>query len=313
MIDLSAFKKWPVSFLSRAKLPSSFMHMGSYRLAFIYTIIAVAAFQAAGICYKTLGIGLIVPKDSRLVKEEPLAIKVLAKEPADAYKAVLERNLFGSTDKAIGDKLAKAQEVPPLSSLIELRGTVAGEGKYGFAVLAEKGKNKQVLVKIGSQVAGATLLKVMRDNVVMRYMDKEEVLKRSGSTEAPLLAPGKGGAKPAGGAPGPAAPASGAVMLSRNELNASLKDMGQMLSQAQIRPYFSAGAPDGFIVSQIRQGSIFQKMGLQDGDIIQNLNDRKVQTADDMVTLFNTLRSAPDMNLTVKRSGKQEKMAYTFN
>ena len=86
-----------------------------------------------------------------------------------------------------------------------------------------------------------------------------------------------------------------------------------MLSQAQIRPFFSDGTPDGFMVNQIRQGSIFQKMGLQDGDIIQNLDDRKVQTGDDMVTLFNTLKSAPNMNLTVKRSGRQEKINYVFN
>ena len=83
-----------------------------------------------------------------------MALKLLSKEPAEAFKAILDRNLFGSTDKAVGDKTAMAQETPPLSSLLELRGTVAGEGKSGFAVITEKGKNKQVLVKIGNQIAG---------------------------------------------------------------------------------------------------------------------------------------------------------------
>ena len=100
--------------------------------------------------------------------------------------------------------------------------------------------------------------------------------------------------------------------MNRSELNASLKDIGQMLSQAQIRPFFNAGTPDGFQVNQIRQGSIFQKMGIQEGDIIQNLDDRKVQTGDDMVTLFNTLKSAPQNEPDCQKSGARGKNQLCF-
>jgi len=313
-MDLSLLlKKLLLTRFSHVKWPPVFFHREGYRQVLMFMIIALFSFQAAGIFYKALGVGLMVPKDLRPAKEEPLAIKLLTKEPVDAYKAILERNLFGSTDKAIGDKTAKAQEAPPLSSLLELSGTIAGEGKDGFAVLSEKGKNKQVLVKVGNQIAGATLLKVMRDKVILRYMDKEETLKRSASPEAPLLGGGRGGPKPPGPAAGASGPPPGTVVLNRNEVNASLKDVGQMLSQAQIRPFNSAGVPDGFMINQIRQGSIFQKMGLLDGDVIQNLNERLVQSGDDMVTLFNSLRSALNMNLTIKRAGKQEKINYTFD
>jgi len=310
MINLAVLKKMKFPVFSRVKLPPVFSRLESYRQGLMFLVVALIALQGADIFYKTIGIGIIAPKDARTGALPSPSIRMPVKEPVDAYKPILERNLFGSTDKAIADKTAKAQETPPLASMLELRGTVAGEGPYGFAVIAEKGKNKQSLVKIGNQIAGATLLRVMRDQVVFRYLDKEETLKRSGSTEAPILAGGRKGAPSAVPQPDSTPTAPGVVALSRSEMTASLKDLLQMLSQAQIRPYFTAGGPDGFMISQIRQGSIYQKMGLSDGDIIQNIDERKMQTADDMVSLFNSLRTSPEINLTIKRSGRQEKFQY---
>jgi len=84
------------------------------------------------------------------------------------------------------------------------------------------------------------------------------------------------------------------------------------LRQAQVRPYFSGGIPDGFMVSNIRQGGIYQKMGLIDGDILQGINNRKMQSADDMVMLYNTLKSGSQMSIKIKRQGKEEILNYDF-
>jgi general secretion pathway protein C len=301
--------KWQIPKINAMKIPSFFMEAKRYQALLILLAIMLFTFQAVGIFYKYLGILIISPKEQRVVKEEAAIFKVVVKEPSDAYKLIMDRNLFGSTDKTLADKSAKTAETPPITSLIELKGTVAGDTKFGFAIMEEKAKKKQVLVKVGNTIAGATVLKIMRDKVIVKYMDKEETLKRAGSAESAILPPGKesaGGSAPAG------SQANGSVTLSREEINSSMKDMGNMLSQAQVRPYFSAGVPDGFMVSSIRQGSIFQKMGLLDGDIIQGLNNRKVQSADDMMELYNNLRSGAGMSLSVKRGGKQESMNYTF-
>ncbi len=88
--------------------------------------------------------------------------------------------------------------------------------------------------------------------------------------------------------------------------------MGSLLRQAQVRPYFNAGVPDGFLISNIRPGSLYQRMGIIDGDIIQEVNNRPIQTADDMMGLLNTLKSGSGMSLTIKRRGKQETLNYQF-
>ena len=53
--------------------------------------------------------------------------------------------------------------------------------------------------------------------------------------------------------PPPAAP-RGTTVISRSEIDAGLQDMGSLLRQAQVRPYFEAGVPDGFHDQQHQAG-----------------------------------------------------------
>ncbi len=105
---------------------------------------------------------------------------------------------------------------------------------------------------------------------------------------------------------------SGATILSRTEIDRELQDMGSLLRKALVRPYFNAGVPDGFIISNIRPGSLYQKMGIMDGDIIQEVNDRKIQTADDVMGLLNTMRAGSSLSVTINRRGNKETLNYQF-
>jgi len=297
----TAIRHWKMSFPFLAKWAPPSPSREVYRQALAFLVIALLAVQVAGIFYKFVVIGLMPPGPSRPVSAEKATTGVAPREPLTAYDPILERNLFGSVDKTGGGKSAGGPEHGTLSSLLELRGTVAGEGKYGFAVLVEKNTGKQLLVKIGGTISGATLQKVMRDRVILRHMGREEVLKRTGSPEVPVF-----------GTERDVSPPAGNIRLSRQEITTALKDLGQVLSQARIQPHLTAGGADGFIIRQIRPGSIYQKMGLLDGDVLQYVDDRKIRAADDMVALFDTLRQASNITLTVRRSGVQEKIRCTL-
>lgn len=296
--------------LSAQKVAIYFKDAGFYKPLLILFFISLFSFQLTGVFYKSLGLIMLGAKEERTREEEIPAPIMVARESVDAYRPIIERNLFNSTDRTLADKQTRGAEAPRLSTLLELRGTVAGDNKFGFAIIEEKAKNRQFLVKVGNAVAGATLLRVMRDQVVMNYLDREETLKRTGSMEAPILSSARGAV--ADSRP-PGATAGGAIIISRNEIMQSMRDMGQMFSQVQIRPYFVAGAPDGFMVNNIRDGSIFKRMGLAEGDIIQGLNQKKIQSADDMLELYNSLSTASSMSLSIKRGGRQEALNYTIN
>jgi general secretion pathway protein C len=277
---------------------------------FILGAIVLFMYQGVGIFYKILGMQLVMtPAVAPPVEAVPAVLRAPPKEAQDYYRIVAERNLFGSTDKTLAEKLTEKQgksaAVQPLTTLLELRGTVAGIGKLSFAVIEEKGKNKQGLFRVGDKIVGATLIRVMRDQVALKINHKEEILKKRDATETAIVPPKGVEAPAADGSPG-------AMTLNRGEMAASLKDMGQMMSQAQVRPYFYMGMPDGFMVSSIRQGSMYQKMGLVDGDVIQELNSQKLTGADDMVGLYNAMKSGSAMSLKIKRAGKQETLNYQF-
>lgn len=281
-----------------------------WRRGFILAVMTILIYQSVGIFYQAVTLELIRPGGAGAEAAEEGKPAVLKREDQTFYRLIVERNLFGSTDKTYAEKVQAtgAPEAQPLSALLELKGTVAGDSKYAFAVIEEKGRNnKQGLYKIGEKVAGATLLKIQRDKVVVRYQDKVETLKKRDMAEGPIV---PGGPAPAAA---PAAPASGTVALNRADIMGSLKDLGTMLSQAQIRPYFTRGLPDGFMVSGIRPGSVYQRMGLTDGDILQEINGRKMKGADDMMELYNNLRSSGRMNLNVQRQGRTETINYVFH
>ncbi|MBN1613881.1 MAG: PDZ domain-containing protein [Deltaproteobacteria bacterium] len=277
---------------------------------FILCAIVLFMFQGAGIFYKVLGLRLVVqPSVTPNPATMSAVLQAPPKEGQDYYRIVSERNLFGSTDKTLADDLTKQQmkseSAQPITALLELRGTVAGIGKLSFAVIEEKGKNKQGLYRIGDKIAGATLARIVRDQVVLKLGDKEETLKKRDAAETAIVPPVSADAQAAAGT-------AGALTLDRSDIAATLQNIGQVMRQAQIRPYFHRGMPSGFMVSRIHQGSIYQKMGLVDGDVIQEINDQKIASADDVVGLYNTLKSGSTLSVKIKRAGRQETMNYQF-
>jgi type II secretion system protein C len=280
------------------------------RPVLIILIITCAMYASVGILYKLVSLKLIRPKIERTVIAQSATDDTIKKESLDFYKVIPERNLFGSTDKTIAGKLATGKTgvgEQDITQLLDLKGTVVGDVKYCFAIIDEKGKNKERLYKVGDTIIGAKLVRIMRNAVVLKTGDKEKILKMAEMKETPILP-----SPPTSSPERDARTSMGTITVNKSDIGSDLKDMGTLLRQAQVRPYFSGGIPDGFMVSNIRQGGIYQKMGLIDGDILQGINNRKMQSADDMVELYNTLKSGSGLTMRIKRQGKEEILNYDF-
>ncbi|HLE17580.1 MAG TPA: type II secretion system protein N [Syntrophales bacterium] len=277
------------------------------RSALILFAITVVMYALVGIFYDVVSIKLMGKSFSKPAQERTMPAASFQKQPADSYAVIPQRNLFGSTDKAAADKkleAARPEGTPDLSTLLVVKGTVAGTGKDGFAVIEEKAKNKQSLYKVGNVVAGAKLIKITRNAVTFQIDNKERVLMMMETQVAPLLPP-----RPVQQtAPSRSEP----TVINRNDVDASLKDMGALMSQAQIRPYYTAGAPDGFMITNIRPGSLYEKVGLTEGDIIQGAGDRRLLTTDDWTFLYNSMKTGASLTLRIKRGEAEENLSYVF-
>ncbi len=282
-----------------------------YKPAAIILFMTAMLYASVGIFYKVIGLEFLKHKTAGVTASQKsiLTSPVSAKEAFDAYRVIMDRNLFGSTDKSVADKQTGGRAGGPsdVTQMLDLKGTVAGSSRYSFAIIEEKATNKQLLYKVGGTVMGARVVKILRNAVVLRTADREVTLKTAERQLASLV-PGSGGNRPSTGT----SPSPGVMVLNKAEIDNSLKDMGTMLSTAQVRPSFSAGVADGFMITNIQQQSIFHKIGLQNGDIVQGIDERPLKAAEDMVSFYNQMKTGSPVSLKVKRQGKQEVFQYTF-
>ncbi len=273
-----------------------------YHTIFILAAIAALSFLCVDIFYKTLDAKLSGFRTEEISFKKTVTHKAARKPSLNAYRVISDRNLFGSIDKAGGKIQINVDELEPTKLGLALLGTVSGTGGFDFAVIEEKDKKKQGLFKEGDSVAAATIIRIMRGIVVLRVADRDEILKMEEGDHRSKV----------GGRRSEVRGIKNVIKVKKTDIDNAFKNMGKMLAQVRIRPYFSSGKSDGFMVSRIKPGSIFQKMGMQNGDIIQGVDNEPIKSPDEMMKLYNGLKSGSEINLNIKRKGRQEELSYIF-
>lgn len=222
-------------------------------------------------------------------------------EPSfEHYRIIEQRNLFLTTlqalaDKDTGESLPSGEEY----TAFDLKGTIAVNPSIGYAVVEEKGLGRQKLYRLGEMIGQARLVRVTRNAAILKSGEKEFVMRIKGAGEESRT--------------GPSDKAGSGIAVSRQEVTESLGDLKSIMSQAVVRPFFSGGVQQGFVISNIVPGSLYQKLGLQNGDIIMDVNHKKLASADDVLKLMNTMQAGGDVSVNLMRNGKKETINYSFH
>jgi len=276
--------------------------ISGYRPFFILVSITIVSFLAVDIFYKTVDSNLARVQKEKVLTEDVALRKIAGKPSLTSYKVIAKRNLFGTKGKEVKAREIDLENLEKTDLNLVLHGTVVRGGKLDYAVIEEKDKRKQGLFRVGDEVAGAEISRIMRGKVVLSVEGRDEILimeepstKSSGREVAALT---------------PAAKSS--INVTKEEIDSALEDMSKILTQARVRPYFSEGQADGFMISRIKRGSIFQKMGIRNGDIIQGVNNEPIKSPDDMLELYQGLKSGSQITLNIKRRGREETLEYVF-
>jgi len=234
--------------------------------------------------------------------------------PLDQYAIVSERNLFGGSgtaQQADSGGAVSLDDIPvALKNLgLKLVGTVfTGVPAENLAFIEDLTARKQEAYREGDRVKQVLVKKILRQSVIINTGKRDEMLTMQETEEAA----GKSGA------PGPTAryrppapsPSSTSTTLQRQEVEASLTDLNQLMQPVRIRPYLEASKPAGFLVSDIKPGSIFAKMGLRNGDVVQKINDQNITSPEQAIELYQGLMEGGEIALEIKRGQKSEKINY---
>lgn len=226
-----------------------------------------------------------------------------------SVEPLLAAHLFGQASQELtGGRLDNL----PISSLnLVLTGVIAAAGG-GYALISVNNQPQEPFA-IGQSVTGGAVLQAV-------YPDRV-VIQRNGALESLLL---EGADKPAPGveasAPMPAytpAPAPGNVVretsnnhyaVQREQLAAQMRTP-DFLRQAMMTP----ASGGGFQVQQLQPGSLYEKLGLRNGDVIKSVNGQAINSAEDAIRLYQEMGNVAAAQIEVMRGGKAEYLYYDFS
>ncbi len=290
---------------------------------FYYTLFNLIALTAAiyvGVdaFYRILGVRLQQSDTERVTVQSRTDSKRSEKPQLTDFQIIQDRNIFSKLQKTPqAAEPLKTEVLEPTSLKIKLIGTIAGDHEDAAAIIEETGKRTQALYRVGDSVQTAVMKAIMRGKVILRVGDRDEILimEEPGSMEKGQNTPKAetpSGRQVIESVRAPIDLPARTITVRRSDIDSALTDVNNLLNQASIIPHFTDGAADGLAVTGIKAGSIFRKMGLRNGDIVKGVNGTDIQSPDDLISLYNDLKSASDVSLQITRRGQERTLNYQF-
>lgn len=169
--------------------------------------------------------------------------------------------------------------------------------------------------------AGATacdlgeIREIRLDGVLVRNLltNQLEMLRFKGNAAAPAIPAPADAAAPLVVR---ASPDRVDVELPKASVDHYLLNLPELLASAQASPRYT-NAPNGqriiggFEISQIKEGSVVEKLGLKNGDVILDVNGEKLDSLATVIRLAGQAQTAARATLTVLRGS--QRMTFVFN
>ena len=215
---------------------------------------------------------------------------------------ILTRNLFHAStlSPAVGalpaeDEVLEATQLP-----LTLLGTAAAEvPELSWAAIEDRESQQTLVLRIGDSVRNqAQLRRIERKRIVLeeRGALRELALEEPEglvSTPAPSL-PALARNRPRGPR---VTPPQMAVAPEEGP-----RSPAQLFSEARILPKYDAGQMVGVQVSAIKPGSLFEKMGIQEGDTITELNGIRIDSPEQSAKILLELTRSDAFTVQVENA-----------
>jgi general secretion pathway protein C len=265
-----------------------------YTLSLI-ALLTVSAYFLADTVDAMIGRSLDAAPKFTTSLERDRAVLEPRRELSD-YSPILERGLFGEGKGPSGGQTAE-------SSSYRLIGTIEGESFAG-AVLEDS--TGQTFYRIHQKMPdGSLIIKVMRDKITLRKPEGQTVDLVVADDTKIIAVP-----KPGANGEGVRKVSEGKWMVDQREMLASTENMNQILTQARAMPYTEQGKTVGFRISEIVPGSLYEKIGLQNGDVIQRVNAQEVDDPAKFFQLYQGLKTERNISIDLLRGGQRQTLNY---
>jgi general secretion pathway protein C len=217
------------------------------------------------------------------------------------YAPITAKDVFNPPRATEPD--AQSQSAPLNAKLL---GTAPGAGIDSFAIIEDGGNKIQELYRVGDKLQSRTLIGVEWDRVVLKSGQGEEILKivePTGRASAPSVAP-------VAGTSSVQQRSDTDFVIDRAEVDRAMENMNQLFTQIRAVPHFQDGKAAGFRLFAIKQDSVFEKIGLKNGDIISRINGNDLSDPARAMALIQDLRNEGRVTVDVNRNRQSTTLNY---
>jgi general secretion pathway protein C len=240
----------------------------------------------------------------------------------DIQKIIKERNIFNSEGKFPEEKFGSMAasksahfdiDAPcvPTTLAIELLGTIyVGDRMRSLATVKDKTYSEPDIYRVGDVIYGneqATVAAVERQKLIINNNGAKECIDLDKST------PGTGSdgfpttsGDGFGGVPTGAAGTGSEITLEAAYVEGELgPGFGKIVDAARLVPNTADGTStiNGFKIFAIKGGSLFARVGFQNGDIITRVNDTSMTQAEQGFALYQAFQDEKEVRIQLLRGG----------
>ncbi len=240
----------------------------------------------------------------------------------DLTKTIKERNLFNSEGKFPDEKFGETVKgsgavfdinapCRPTTLAIELLGTIyIGDRMKSIATVRDKTYSEADIYRVGDDIygnEGATVAAVERQTLIINNNGVKECIEldKSNMNQANDGFPSVGGGD-FGGTPTRPSGGGAEVTLESSYVESELgPGSAKIIDAARFVPNTNenGGGVNGFKVFAIKPGTIFTRIGIQNNDIITQVNDTSLSRADQGYSFYQALQDEKEVRLQILRGG----------
>ncbi|MEK7791118.1 MAG: type II secretion system protein GspC [Deltaproteobacteria bacterium] len=100
-------------------------------------------------------------------------------------------------------------------------------------------------------------------------------------------------------------------VIDRGALEASVANPSEILTQARAVPNIVDGKIKGFSIFSIKPGSVYEKLGIKNGDIIMRVNGSDLDSPAKALEFYGAISSASEITLDIERAGQRKTVNYS--
>ena len=222
--------------------------------------------------------------------------------PLADYAVITERDLFN---------VAHAEgAADPHAGALRLWG-IAFAGDEARAIIEDTETHAQALYRLGDRVGDGRLASIGWDRATVAFDGGEAVLEMA--TEP---APTAETAPATDTAPAPEPSdrirrtGENAYLVDRREIAGALGNPSGLLTQLRAVAEVRDGRPAGFRLFRIREDSLFARLGLHDGDVVERVNGAEVQDPAALLRFLERLGHEPRVALDIVRAEAPRTLVY---